>query len=260
MCVFRRPETSEHPFTSVRRSNELLRWNTCAMGLGVALALVAMAEARAQTDTSQVRIPIRKGSSTTGVTSSTGVTSTTGVNRVSGGDVDVVAVTRSRVDSLEMTIRSYESRLASLEAANASAASGTAVFEARINALSDSLAATRNELASARTELAAANAKIADVDTRLQNLNQRYLNSKYRSLFGNSGFYVGFGGGTGHTSGTLREIGYRSAPQLTVPIGWHKYGHMLGIRTEWSMQRLEGVQLGSFFNPDPTVFSGTGAG
>jgi len=132
------------------------------------------------------------------------------------------------------------------------------LLEARINALSDSLAATRSELASARTELAAANARITEVDTRLQNLNQRFVNSRNRSLFGNSGFYVGLGAGTGYTSGTLRDIGYRSAPQLTVPIGWHKYGRMLGIRTEWSMQRLEGTQLGGgFFNPDPTVFSGT---
>jgi len=156
-----------------------------------------------------------------------------------------------------MTIRTYESRIASLEAANASAASRTTLLEARINALADSLATTRNELATARTELAAANARITEVDTRLQNLNQRFQNSRNRSLFGNSGFYVGLGAGTGHTSGTLRDIGYRSAPQLTVPIGWHKYGRMLGIRTEWSMQRLEGTQLGAFFNPDPTVFSGT---
>jgi hypothetical protein len=231
------------------------------MGLGVALALSAMAEAKAQADTtrrdtSQIRIPIRKGTSTTGVTGTTGAGS--GVTRESRGDVDVAAVTRSRVDSLEMTVRSYETRLDSLEAANASAASRTAALEARINALADSLATTRTELASARTELAATNAKLADVDTRLQNLNQRFADSRNRTLFGNSGFYVGFGGGTGHTSGTLRDIGYESAPQLTVPIGWHKRGSMLGIRTEWSMQRLEGVQVGSFFNTDPTVFSGTG--
>jgi hypothetical protein len=64
------------------------------------------------------------------------------------------------------------------------------------------------------------------------------------------------GAGTGHTSGTLRDIGYRSAPQLTVPIGWHKYGRMLGIRTEWSMQRLEGTQLGGGFFLDGSPQSG----
>jgi len=229
--------------------------SSCAIGLGVALALASAPEANAQTDTSQVRIPIRKGTSSTGVTGTGRINGTTG--RESGGDIDVVAVTRSRVDSLEMTVRNYESRLASLEAANASAASRSSLLEARINALSDSLATTRTELANARTELAATNAKLTEVDMRLQNLNDRYNRFRNRSLFGNSGFYIGFGGGTGHTSGTLREIGYESAPQLTVPIGWHKRGSMLGIRTEWSMQRLEGVAVPSFFNTDPTVFSGT---
>jgi hypothetical protein len=223
------------------------------MGLSVALMLVATAEAQAQ-DTSQVRIPIRKGSSTaTTTTGSSGVT-----RRESGGEVNVTAMTITRIDSLEGVIRTYESRLASLEAANASAATRTAALEARINALADSLAAARTELASTKTELAATNARLTEVDTRLQDLNDRYNRFRNRSLFGNSGFYIGVGGGTGQTSGTLREIGYENAPQLTVPIGWHKLGSMLGIRTEWSMQRLEGVQVGSFFNTDPTVFSGTG--
>ena len=241
---------------------KLQRWTSCAMGLGVALALATAAEASAQTDTtrrdtSQVRIPIRKGSSTNGLARN----ETGGVRRSeSGGDIDVAAVTRSRVDSLEITVRNYETRLASLEAANASAASRSSLLEARINALADSLATTRTELANARTELAATNAKLTEVDMRLQNLNDRYNRFRNRSLFGNSGFYIGFGGGTGHTSGTLREIGYESAPQLTVPIGWHKRGSMLGIRTEWSMQRLEGVAVPSFYNTDATVISGTARG
>jgi uncharacterized coiled-coil protein SlyX len=232
----------------------LLRLTSCATGLAVALALAATMEAKAQTDTSQVRIPVRKGAGTaaTGVNRGSSVT-----RRETGGDVDVTMLTITRVDSLEGVVRTYEARLDSLEAANASAASRTAALEARINALADSLATTRTELATARTELAAANAKITEVDGRLQDLTQRYNNSRNRTMFGNSGFYVGFGGGTGHTSGTLREIGYESAPQLTVPIGWHRRGSMLGLRTEWSMQRLEGVQVGSFFNTDPTVFSGT---
>ena len=231
----------------------LQRLTSCAMGLSVALMLVAPAEAQAQ-DTSQVRIPIRKGNSTATTTRSTTGSVT---RRESGGEVDVTAMTITRIDSLEGVIRTYESRLASLEAANASAATRTAALEARINALADSLAAARSELASTKTELAATNARLTEVDNRLQNLNNRYNRFLNRSLFGNSGFYVGFGGGTGHTSGTLREMGYESDPQLTVPIGWHKLGSMLGVRTEWSMQRLEGVQVGSFFNTDPTIFSGT---
>ena len=138
----------------------LQRWTSCAMGVGVALALAAMAEVKAQ-DTSQVRIPIRKGTSTNGVTS-TGVTTTTGVTRrESGGDIEVARVTMVRIDSLEMTYpRRTRRDSTALEAANASAARARRLLEARINALADSLATTRNELATARTELAAANARI----------------------------------------------------------------------------------------------------
>jgi hypothetical protein len=215
----------------------------------VALALSIPAETRAQVDTtrrdtSQVRIPIRKD-----------LTGTI-TRRESGGDV--ASVTMMRIDSLEAVARDYRTRLDSLETANAGAASRTAALEARINALADSLAGTRTEIAVLREELAATNARVADVDTRLQGLNQRFNNFRNRSLFGNSGFYIGLGGGANYTTGTLREIGYESAPQLTVPIGWHKRGSLLGIRTEWSTQRLEGVQTGSYFNPDPTIFSGTG--
>ena len=245
-----------------------LQQTSCAMGLCLALLLSASAEAKAQVDTtrrdtSQVRIPIRKDGSA-GTTSSTGMTrDRTGVTsgrtgilttRESGGDV--ATITMTRIDSLETVARAYETRLDSLEAANSASATRTAALEARITALSDSLTATRSEIVTLREELTAANARIADVDTRLQGLNDRYNRFRNRSLFGNSGFYIGLGTGASYTNGTLRDIGYESAPLLSVPIGWHKPGSMLGIRTEWSLARLEGVQSGAFFNPDPTVASG----
>ena len=107
-----------------------------------------------------------------------------------------------------------------------------------------------------KTELDAANTRIGEVDTRLQGLNDRFNRFRHRSLFGNSGFYVGLGTGASYTNGTLRDIGYESAPLISMPIGWHKPGSMLGLRTEWTLARLEGVQAGTFFNPDPTVASG----
>lgn len=230
----------------------LQRWTSCAIGF-VALTASAMSEATAQSDTSQVRIPIRKETGTAAVNGRTpnGVT-----RRESGGEV--VTMTVMRIDSLEGVIRDYDARLDALEAADAAAATRTAALEARISALADSLATARTELATARTELVALTAKVTEVDTRLQNLNDRYNRSRNRSLFGNSGFYVGVGTGVGFTSGTLRdELGYESAPQLMGTLGWHKRGSLLGIRTEWSAQRLEGTAFGSNFNPDPTVFSGT---
>jgi opacity protein-like surface antigen len=234
------------------------------MGLSVALTLSAVAVAEAQTDTtrrdtSQVRIPVRKGNGTgaiDGVSRSGGATTGGVTRRESGGDVATLTILR--IDSLEAVAADYKTRLDALEAANAAATTRNAALEARIGALSDSLATTRTELAALREELNATNTRLAEVDTRLQNLNQRFDRFRHRSLFGNSGFYVGLGAGANYTTGTLRNIGYESAPQITIPIGWHKQGSMLGIRTEWSTQRLEGVQVGTFFNPDPTIFSGVG--
>ena len=235
----------------------LQRWTSCAMGLSVALTLSALAEAKAQVDTtrrdtSQVRIPVRKGMSTArvdGMSRDGGVT-----RRESAGDVATLTILR--IDSLEAVTRDYKTRIDALEAANTAAATRNAALEARINSLSDSLAAANTALAALREELNATNTRLSEVDTRLQGLNTRFNNFRHRSLFGNSGFYVGLGTGASYTSGTLRNIGYESAPLLTMPIGWHKPGSMLGLRTEWTLARLEGVQSGAFFNPDPTVASG----
>lgn len=246
---------------------KLQRWTSCAMGLSVALTLSAVASAKAQ-DTSQVRIPVRKGTSTATTRTDAGRrdvgTRTEGVTRRESAG-DVATLTILRIDSLEVVTAEYKTRLDALEAANTAANTRNAALEARIGALSDSLATSRTELATARTELAAlreelnaTNTRLTEVDTRLQNLNQRFNRWRHNSIFGNSGFYVGLGTGASFTSGTLRDIGYRSAPLLSVPIGWHKPGSMLGIRTEWSANRLEGIQVGPFVNPDPTVLSGTG--
>lgn len=244
----------------------LQRWTSGAMGLSVALVLSIVADAKAQVDTtrrdtSQVRIPVRKDAGTpTGTIGTTGTTGTVGTRsgsvtrRESAGDVATMTVLR--IDSIETVVREYETRLDSLEAANTAANTRSAALEARMNALADSLATARSELVTLREELTATSTRLSEVDSRLQNLNQRFDRFRNRSLFGNSGFYIGLGAGANYTTGTLRNIGYESAPTLTVPIGWHKPGSMLGLRTEWSLQRLEGTQVASFFNPDPTIFSG----
>ena len=229
----------------------LQRWTSCAMGLSVALTLAQVAKAQ---DTSQVRIPVRKGPSTARVDGTRQPTTGGVTQRESAGDVATLTILR--IDSLENVTREYKTRLDSLEAANAAAASRSAALEARINSLSDSLAAANTALAALREELNATNTRLSEVDTRLQGLNTRFNNFRHRSLFGNSGFYIGLGTGASYTSGTLRNIGYESAPLLTMPVGWHKPGSMLGLRTEWSLARLEGVADAGFFNPDPTVASG----
>jgi opacity protein-like surface antigen len=228
------------------------------MGLSVALTLSALAEAKAQVDTtrrdtSQVRIPVRKGSMGTAMDSRTGVT-----RRESAGDVATLTILR--IDSLEAVTTAYKTRLdsleAALEAANSAANARNTALEARIKSLSDSLTTANTALAALREELNATNTRLSEVDTRLQGLNTRFNNFRNRSLFGNSGFYIGLGTGASYTSGTLRNIGYESAPLLTMPVGWQKPGSMLGLRTEWTLARLEGVAGNGFFNPDPTVASG----
>ena len=231
----------------------LQRWTSCAMGLSVALTALA-SDAKAQ-DTSQVRIPVRKGPSTARVDGrdSAGV-----IRRESAGDVATLTILR--IDSLEAVTTAYKTRLdsleAALEAANTAANARNTALEARIKSLSDSLTTANTALAALREELNATNTRLSEVDTRLQGLNTRFNNFRHRSLFGNSGFYIGLGTGASFTNGTLRNIGYESAPLLTMPVGWHKPGSMIGLRTEWSLARLEGVQEGAFFNPDPTVASG----
>lgn len=232
----------------------LQRWTSCAMGVSVALTLSPLAEAKAQVDTtrrdtSQVRIPVRKDMTTSMDRSRAGVT-----RREAGGDVATLTILR--IDSLEAVTTEYRTRLDSLEAANAEAATRSAALEARISALSDSLATARTELAALREELNATSTRLSEVDTQLQGLNQRFNRFKSGSMFGNSGFYIGLGTGASYTSGTLRDIGYESAPLISVPIGWHKLGTMFGVRTEWTLARLEGVADAGFFNPDPTVASG----
>src|SRR6185503_16412798 len=235
---------------------KLQRWTSCAMGLSVALSALASV-AKAQ-DTSQVRIPVRKGASTARVDGTSGRTVT---RRESAGDVATLTILR--IDSLEAVSREYKTRLDSLEtalgaanSANTALTTRTAALEARINALSDSLATANTALAALREELNATNTRLSEVDTRLQGLNTRFNNFRHRSLFGNSGFYIGLGTGASFTNGTLRNIGYEAAPLISMPVGWHKPGSMLGLRTEWTMARLEGVEDAGFFNPDPTVASG----
>ncbi|HEX9564824.1 MAG TPA: hypothetical protein VF981_12660 [Gemmatimonadaceae bacterium] len=212
----------------------------------VALALSSTAVANAQIDTtrrdtSDIRIRMTKDQA--------GI-----VRRESGGEV--LSAGMARLDSLEAAAANYRQRLDSLEAANAAFGSRSAAMEARIAALSDSLAATRSEISTLREDLASTAARLTEVDSRLQNLNQRFDRFRNRSLFGNSGFYIGVGTGANFTSGTLHDLGYTDALNVTVPIGWSKPGRLLGLRTEWSVQRLEGVRSGPYFNPDPTVYSG----
>jgi opacity protein-like surface antigen len=218
-----------------------------------------MAEAKAQTDTtrrdttratSEQRIPIRKEAG--------GM-----VERTSPGEVSLAP--RTRIDSLEALAASYSTRIDSLERANASIATRLDATDRLIAALRDSLNTVRSELATARTEIAtvrtelnAATARTERLADSLVRLNTRFSMFRNRSMFGNSGFYVGIGTGPTFTRSALADFGYQEGMQVTIPFGWHKTGSMIGLRTEWAWQNYDGrFQPGGFSNVDPNVYSGT---
>jgi opacity protein-like surface antigen len=227
-------------------------YTPCAIGLGIALALSVPAAATAQIDTtrrdtSDVRIQMRKGDA--GMRNDQGV-----VRREAGGDV--MTPNMARLDSLEATAEMYRMRIDSLEAANRASGERVTLVETNITVLRDSLAATRTEIEALRAEMATLSSRVDEMDTRVQHLNQRFDDFRNRTVFGNSGFYVGVGSGANLTYGTLDDLGYGNAFNVTVPIGWHKPGSMLGIRTEWGFQQLEGRGSAPLSNPDADVFSG----
>lgn len=227
-----------------------------ALGLTIALTLCITPRAEAQIDTtrratSDQRIPVRKDGGTASIT-----------QRESGGLVTISAAT-ARIDSLERASDAYRLRLSALESENAGMASRSAATDRMIAALSDSLRMVRAELSSSRTELMAMRGELTAASLRadaladsVQWLNQRFANFRNGSVFGGSGFYVGAGTGANFTTGTLRDLGYASALHLQVPIGWSKRGNLLGIRTEWAVQRFEGRSRGGFTNLDPKIYSG----
>ena len=201
--------------------------------------------------TSDQRIPVRKETGTATIS-----------RRESGGEVTISSATE-RIDSLEKAANAYRQRLNALEAGNAGMVTRSAATDRMIAALSDSLRMVRGELFSSRAELTAMRAELTAANVRtdeladsVQWLNQRLANFRNGSVFGQSGFYVGVGTGTNITTNTLRDLGYASALHVQVPIGWSRRGNLLGIRTEWAIQRLEGRARGGFTNLDPQIYSG----
>ncbi|MGQ0639614.1 MAG: hypothetical protein ACT4P6_02420 [Gemmatimonadaceae bacterium] len=223
-------------------------YSTRAAGLVIALTLSVSADAGAQTDTTrrptavaEQRIPVRKDQ---------GIT-----RRVSAGDVDLLAVERARIDSLEALAASYRIRIDSLSAAFTTRSDAT---DRLVASLSDSLRLVRTELTTARTELTTMSAHVTALSDTVQQVNQRIWRLRHGSLFGNSGFYVGVGSGTNLTTGTLDDIGYNSGLNVSVPIGWHQRGSVIGVRTEWGVQSFDGRNNAGFSNNDARFYSAVG--
>jgi opacity protein-like surface antigen len=58
--------------------------------------------------------------------------------------------------------------------------------------------------------------------------------------------------------GTLDDIGYNSGLNVSIPVGWHKRGSVIGVRTEWGIQSFDGRNNLGFSNPDARFYSAVG--
>ncbi|MGH7695023.1 MAG: hypothetical protein ACRENH_08580 [Gemmatimonadaceae bacterium] len=231
-----------------------------AIATAAALTLLVTAKTNAQDTTRRVtseqRIPVRKDAATTTVREGD-VT-----RRTAAGEVRLPP-TRERIDSLEALAESYRTRIDSLERVNVSFASRLDATDRLIASLRDSLnivrgelATAREELASVKTELTATTARTGRIADSLQRLNTRFILFRNRSMFGNSGFYVGLGTGPAYTMGSLNDMGYIEGMQITVPVGWQKSGNVWGIRSELAWQNYDGrFSPRVFSNVDPNVYS-----
>jgi opacity protein-like surface antigen len=130
-------------------------------------------------------------------------------------------------------------------------------MDAHIAALRDSLSTVRGEMDALRSEMALVSARADRLADSVVQLNRRFNIFRNRSIFGNSGFYLGLGTGVTYTAAGLHDIGYVEGLQVTVPLGWHKPGNLIGVRTEWAWQNVDGRNYSGFGNVDPNIYSGT---
>jgi hypothetical protein len=87
-------------------------------------------------------------------------------------------------------------------------------------------------------------------------------NTMRSGFFGNSGFYIGVGGGASVPVSTLSDVGYRTGYNVVVPIGWHKPNNALGVRLDLTFNQihadesLDANALPAFRGsaPDPKVY------
>lgn len=89
---------------------------------------------------------------------------------------------------------------------------------------------------------------------------QNFPLARSRKLPGS--FYIGFAGGAASPIGGVKDLGYDSGLNLSVPIGWHNPSSMLGLRLMLSYSQWNGSPYTTggpspivLSNPDPKVYS-----
>jgi len=256
-----------------------------AIGFAVALSLGAATSGVAQSDTAAARRATRsdstKRATTThrrraadraGMTSSRRIPVSKDVGmradtsrKTSTGEVasNIVAVTvfdaeKARVDSMFLA---DHSRLDDLGKQVTDVSARVNDVSTRVNGVNDQVTGVRRDVDALRTSQMA----LAD---SLRLLRQRFNAMRNRSLFNNSGFFVGLGVGANFPNGTLSNIGYDQGLHIEVPIGYRKPGSLLGVQLDLGVQTLDGLNRsmvasnGTTFtsdNPDPRMYSAIGA-
>lgn len=220
------------------RINVLRASLACAAVLSIGIAASAEAQDTTRTTrrvTSQQRIPVQK--------------------RESRGDVDV---NRLRADSIARADSIERARLEQMRVDSIAAAERLRQEElARIEKMRlDSIAAV--EKARADSIAAVERARVdsiarADSIAREEQLRQERMRNRY--LFNGSGWYIGVGAGRSNPVDDFKELGYDSGIAVSVPIGWHRPEHLLGIRFDLGFNDFNGLQFSTLSNADPKVFS-----
>lgn len=219
---------------------------TLTFAVTVAVALASAMSVSAQEPTRPVsdkRIPVSKEGAKVAIKESTGEVA--------------LAAERAAISALEARVDALQQRIDAMEADAATMRNRSADTDRTINQLREELRVTNAELTSLRSALAAETARNAELAQGMDRLDKSLHSLRYGSLFGGSGFYLGFGSGVNFTTGTLDRIGYSEGLNLVMPIGWSQPGKLLGIRAELGFQSFEGRLATAFVNPDPRVFTAT---
>lgn len=202
---------------------------TCALGLAVLFSLGATSMARAQADTAKGRVPVRKERAAAPATPS----STAPVANVPLG---------MRPDTMPR------------------------VSTGEVVAPKDSAVAPMPASPRGVTPPAAASPFPVPAQPCCAPAQPQPRASATRYLFGNSGFYIGAGGGTAVPFNESSNLGYDSGVDLTFPVGWHRAGRTLGVRATLAFDQLHadvsaanGATLPAMSGsaPDPKIYSGT---
>jgi hypothetical protein len=204
------------------------------------------------------------------------------IRKESRGEVMLPATNRARADSIaraDSMSRASQARNDSINAANLARNDSIAAAErARADAMNlttraDSVAMAARTDSLARMEqarmdsISRAEAMRTDSITRADSVagaaiinEQNFPSARTRRLPG--AFYVGLAAGAASPTGDVKDLGYDSGLNISVPIGWHNPANLFGLRLMLAYNQFNGAPFSTggaspvvLSNPDPKVYS-----